>query len=326
MIRARIAGTGSYVPKKVLSNLDLEKIVDTTDEWITTRTGIKERRIADACEATSDIAKKAALIALDNAKLKIDDLQLIIVATITPDMFFPSTACFVQYKLGAKNAAAFDINAACSGFIYGLSIANLYIKSGEVENVLLIGAETLSRVVDYEDRTTCILFGDGAGAAVIKASEGNSGIISTRLYSDGSYHELLNLPGGGSKFPSSHETVNDRMHFMKMKGNEVFKIAVRVLSDSALTILTENGYTSNDVNLFIPHQANNRIITAIAKRLGITDDKMFLNIEKYGNTSAASVAIALDEAVQQGLIKESDLILFSAFGGGLTWGSALIQW
>lgn len=326
MIRARIAGTGSYVPKKVLSNLELEKIVDTTDEWITTRTGIKERRIADACEATSDIAKNAAIIALDNAKLKIDDLQLIIVATITPDMFFPSTACFVQYKLGAKNAAAFDINAACSGFIYGLSIANLYIKSGEMENVLLIGAETLSRVVDYEDRTTCILFGDGAGAAVIKASEGNSEIISTRLYSDGSYHELLNLPGGGSKFPSSHETVNDRMHFMKMKGNEVFKIAVRALGDSALTILTENGYTSNDVNLFIPHQANNRIIAATAKRLGITDDKMFLNIEKYGNTSAASVAIALDEAVQQGLIKEGDLILFSAFGGGLTWGSALIRW
>ncbi|MFA5074291.1 MAG: beta-ketoacyl-ACP synthase III [Nitrospirota bacterium] len=326
MIKARIIGTGSYAPKKVVTNHDLEKLLDTSDEWITERTGIKQRHIADKTETTSDLACQAATRALKAAKITPQEVDLILVATMTPDMVMPSTACIVQEKLGAKNAAAFDLFAACSGFIYGLSVANAFIRSDCYKNILLIGAEVLSRVLDWEDRTTCVLFGDGAGAVVLQKSVGKHGVLSTHIHSDGYYANLLSIPAGGALHPATHETVHKRMHYVKMKGNETFKAAVRALEDIAQETLNHNKIDHNDLDFLIPHQANLRIIQALAQRLKMPMEKVVLTLPKYGNTSAASIPMAMDEAVRDGRIKENHLILLDAFGGGLTWGSALIRW
>jgi 3-oxoacyl-[acyl-carrier-protein] synthase III len=321
-----IAGTGSYAPVKVLSNQDLEKMVDTTDEWIRTRTGISQRRIAEKALSTSDLAYQAALKAVRNAGMKKEEIDLIIVATITPDMFFPSTACFVQEKLGLKGNIAFDVTAACSGFVYALSTAHNYISSGMAKNALVIGAETLSKVTDWEDRATCVLLGDGAGAVVIKPDEEKEGLLSYSLGADGSSWELLHIPGGGSRTPASAETIEKRLHFIKMKGNELFKIAVRVLVEAAGSALEKAGLSVADLDLLIPHQANLRIIDAVAKRLGLSESQVYTNLQFYGNTSAASIPIALDEASEKGLLKEGDVIVLDAFGGGLTWGACALKW
>lgn len=326
MIHARITGTGSYAPKKVITNHDLEKLVDTSDEWITERTGIKERRIAEKGQSTSDLAYEAAHKALKAAKLPAQELDLILVATTTPDMIMPNLGCMVQEKLGAKNAAAFDIYAACSGFIYGLSVANAFIKSETYQNILLIGAESLSRFVDWEDRTTCVLFGDGAGAVVLQRHAGKRGVLSTHLHSDGSLGNLLNIPAGGALHPASHDTVRKRMHFIKMKGNETFKTAVRALESAVQEALEYNKVKPADIDFLVPHQANLRIIQAMGQRLNMSMEKVVVTVHKYGNTSAASIPMALDEAVRDGRIKENHLLLFEAFGGGLTWASALVRW
>lgn len=326
MIRARIISTGSYVPENIITNNDLEQIVDTSDEWILERTGIRERRIVDGNQLTSDLACEAALRALKKADVKARDIDLIIVATISGDMVFPSTACVLQHKLGAKKAAAFDLNAACSGFLYGLHIANSLIKSGAHNRILLVGAEVLSKFTDWSDRTTCVLFGDGAGAVLLEGTKEKHGIYSTHIYSDGSLSDLIALPGGGSKYPCSKETILKRLHFMKMKGNETFKVAVRTLEQLAIGTLEKNALEPSELSLLIPHQANLRIIHATAKRLGLPAEKVFINIEKYGNTSAASIPIALDEAVQSGRCREGEYVLLEAFGGGLTWASALLRW
>src|SRR5271157_2747547 len=324
MIRARIIGTGSYAPEKVLTNSDLEKIVTTSDEWITDRTGIKERRIAGEKQATSDMALNASKNALKSAGLKAKELDLIIVATMTGDSPLPSTACLLQHRLDAKKAAAFDINAACSGFIYGLSVANSFIRSGQYKKILLVGSETLSRFTDWEDRNTCVLFGDGAGATVLEATTGDNGILSAELYADGSLSDLLTLPAGGSRHPSSKETIGKGMHFIKMKGNETFKVAVKVLESLVTDTLRQNNLKVSQLSFLVPHQANLRIIQATAKRLGLSMDKVIVNIDRYGNTSAASIPIALDEAVRSGRIRSNDYVLLEAFGGGLTWASAMI--
>jgi 3-oxoacyl-[acyl-carrier-protein] synthase III len=326
MIHARITGTGSYAPKKIITNQDLEKLVDTSDEWITERTGIKERRIAEKGQSTSDLAYEAAHKALKAAKLPAQELDLILVATTTPDMIMPNLGCMVQEKLGAKNAAAFDIYAACSGFIYGLSVANAFIKSETYRNILLIGAESLSRFVDWEDRTTCVLFGDGAGAVVLQRHAGKRGVLSTHLHSDGSLGNLLNIPAGGALHPATHDTVRKRMHFIKMKGNETFKTAVRALESAVQEALEYNKVKPEEIDFLVPHQANLRIIQAMAQRLNMSMEKVVVTVHKYGNTSAASIPMALDEAVRDGRIKENHLLLFEAFGGGLTWASALVRW
>lgn len=326
LLRGRIISTGFYVPKKVITNHDLEKMVDTSDKWIIERTGIKERRIASSDQAASDLAYEAAKIALKKAHLKPAGIDLIIVATVTGDMPFPSTACILQGKLGVKNIAAFDLNAACSGFIYGLHVANGLIKSGMHKRVLLVGTEVISRFIDWEDRATCILFGDGAGAVIIEGTKEKRGIYSTHIYSDGNLSELISLPGGGSRYPCSSDSIRKRRNFMKMKGNETFKVAVKTLKDLAMKTLEANNLTPSQLSLLIPHQANLRIIQAAAKRLDLPIEKVFINIDKYGNTSAASIPIALDEAVETGRIKDGDYILLEAFGGGLTWASSLIRW
>jgi len=321
-----IVGTGSFVPNKVLTNKDLEEMVDTDDEWIVSRTGIKERRIVSGETAASDLALKAAERALEAAGVGPLEIDLIVVATITPDMSFPSTACLVQDKIGAKKAAAFDISAACSGFIYGLSVVDKFIKSGTYETVLLIGTETLSKITDWTDRNTCILLGDGAGAVVVKSTEEKKGILSFYLGADGSAGDLLKLPAGGSRKPATHETVDNGLHYIKMKGNELFKVAVRVLVRAAKEALSRCNLSSEEVNLLIPHQANIRIIQAMAGKAGIPLSKVYINVDKYGNTSSASIAIALDEAVREGRIKPGDIIVLDAFGGGLTWGACVIKW
>lgn len=326
MTRSRIISTGSYLPKKALTNLDLEKMVETSDQWITERTGIKERRIVNGNQAASDLAYEASKVALERAGRKAGDIDLIIAATITGDMPFPSTACIIQDKLGAKNAAAFDVNAACSGFLYGLYIADGFIRSGMHKRILVIGTEVLSTITDWEDRTTCVLFGDGAGAVIVEPTEEDRGIISMSINSDGSFWELLHMPAGGSKQPASRESVDNKLHCIKMKGNETFKFAVRTLEDLVVRILEENKLVPSQLSLLIPHQANLRIIQATAERLGLPMDKVLINIDKYGNTSAASIPIALDEAVTTGRVKDGDYILLEAFGGGLTWASALIKW
>ncbi|MFZ3136419.1 MAG: beta-ketoacyl-ACP synthase III [Thermodesulfovibrionales bacterium] len=326
MLRSRIISTGSYLPEKVLSNSEMEKMVDTSDEWITERTGIKERRIADSTQAASDLAYEASKIALERAALGPEDIDLIIVATITGDMPFPSTACFLQDKLGATNAAGFDINAACSGFLYSLYIADSFIKSGRHRRILVAGTEVLSKITDWDDRTTCVIFGDGAGAVIVEPSDDGSGILSIHINSDGKMWDLIHVPGGGSRNPASQLSIEQRMHYIKMKGNETFKVAVRTLEDIALKTLQENNMDPSSLSLLIPHQANLRIIQATADRLKVPMDKVFINLDKYGNTSAASIPIALDEALQSGRIKEGDYILLEAFGGGLTWASALIKW
>jgi 3-oxoacyl-[acyl-carrier-protein] synthase-3 len=326
LLRARIISTGSYVPDNIVTNNDLAQIVDTSDEWIIERTGIRERRIVNGNQTTSDLAYEAAHEALKRADVKPKDIDLIIVATVSGDMVFPSTACFLQHKLGAKKAAAFDLNAACSGFVYGLHLANSLIRSGAHNRILLVGAEVLSKFTDWTDRTTCVLFGDGAGAVLMEGTKEKRGIYATHIYSDGSLSDLLNLPGGGSKNPCSKETILKRLHFMKMKGNETFKVAVRTLEQLASSTLEENKLEPSQLSLLIPHQANLRIIHATAKRLGLPPEKVFINIEKYGNTSSASIPIALDEAVLSGRCREGEYILLEAFGGGLTWASALLRW
>jgi len=323
--RVGVIGLGSYLPEKVLTNADLERMVDTTDEWIVTRTGIRQRRIARQDETTSDMAVEAARRALENARMTPEDIDLIIVATITPDMFFPSTACLVQHKLGARHVPAFDISVACSGFIYGIAIANQFIGSGTYRHALVIGAEKLSTVTDWSDRSTCVLFGDGAGAAVLgEVKEG--GIISVNLGADGSKGDLLNLPAGGSKMPASKKTIDDKLHYIKMNGAELFKHAVKIMADAGLGATNPLNLKAEDIDLIIPHQANIRILMAVAKRMGIGEDKIYLNIEKYGNMSAASSAVALCEAVKEGRIRKGNRILLDAFGGGLTWGAIVIEW
>jgi len=325
-IKVGIIGTGHFLPEKVLTNADLEHMVETSDEWITTRTGIKERHLAEKGTPTSAIATLAAKEALKNAKFNPEDIELIIIGTITPDMQFPSTACFVQANLGAKNAACFDVSAACSGFIYAVSVAESMIKSGQYTNALVIGAEVLSSIVDWEDRNTCVLFGDGAGAVVLAPVE-EGGILSTYLGSDGNQTGLLYLPAGGSAMPATIDTVNNRMHYLKMSGNEVFKLAVKAMADAADKAAKKAGISSVDqLDLIIPHQANMRILLAVANRLKIPEQKLFLNVAKYGNMSSASTAVALDEAVLQGRIKKGDNIILVAFGAGLTWAACVIKW
>jgi 3-oxoacyl-[acyl-carrier-protein] synthase-3 len=325
-LRSRIISTGSYLPKKVLTNLDLEKMIDTSDEWITERTGIKERRIADESQTASDLACEASKVALERAGLKADDIDLIIVATVTGDMLFPSTACIIQDKLKATNAVGFDINAACSGFLYGLYVADSFIRSRMHKRVLMVGTEVLSKITDWEDRTTCVIFGDGAGAVIIEPTEEDRGISSMHINSDGRLWELLYIPGGGSMIPASMDSVKKKLHYIKMKGNETFKVAVRTLEDLVIKTLDENKLKPSQLSLLIPHQANLRIVQATADRLGIPMNKVIVNLDRYGNTSAASIPIALDEAVMTGRIKDGDYILLEAFGGGLTWASALIKW
>jgi 3-oxoacyl-[acyl-carrier-protein] synthase III len=327
LLRAKITGTGSALPEKIVTNADLEKMVDTTDEWITVRTGIKQRRIAADGEYTSSFAVEASRKAIEMAGINAEDIDLIILGTITPDFPFPATACIIQHELGARNATAFDISAACTGFVCGLSIAEKYISTGSVKKALVIGAEVLSRIVDWTDRNTCIIFGDGAGAAIVEASEGDEGILSTHLFSNGAYWNTLYQPGFGSRNPVGCErTIAERNFFLQMDGNEVYKQAVRSMEEAAITALKANDMTANDLSLFIPHQANIRIVEAIGKRLKVPTEKVFVNLHKYGNTSAASVPIALDEANREGRLKKGDIVLLDAFGGGYTYGSALIRW
>lgn len=320
-----VTGLGYAVPDKVLTNADLEKIVDTTEEWIAERTGMKERRIVEDGVVTSDLCTAAAKRAMKEAHLSGKDIDMIIIGTVTGDVHFPATACYVQEKLGAVNAAAFDISAACSGFIYGLAIADNFIATGYYKNILVIGGEILSRITDYTDRRTCVLFGDGAGAAIVQPSDGRRGIIKTHIHSDGHLAHLLNMPGGGSKHPATIETVEERMHFIKMEGQEVFKAAVKTMGDAAKKMLKDTKTSSKDLDLLIPHQANTRIIDATARRLKLPNEKVFINVQKYGNTSAASIPIALAEARNEGRLKSGDLCLLVSFGGGFTCGAALIK-
>lgn len=327
MLRARITGTGSALPDKVLTNADLEQMVETNDEWITTRTGIRQRRIAVDGEYTSTFAVAAARRALEMAGIGAEELDLIILGTVTPDFPFPSTACIIQHEIGARNAAAFDLSAACSGFIYGLSIADKFISSGKAGKALVIGAEVLSRIVDWTDRNTCILFGDGAGAAVVEACDSDQGILSTHIFSNGSFWETLYQPGCGNRNPACRQqTIDDKLFYLRMEGNDVFKHAVRAMEESACAALTANNVSPDSISLFIPHQANRRIIDATSKRLGLSEDKVFINLHNYGNTSAASIPIALDEANRGGRMQAGDMILLDAFGGGFTYGSALMRW
>lgn len=321
-----ISAVGSYVPEKVLTNADLEKRIDTTDEWITTRTGIKERRIADDDEHTSDMAAHAAKRALERAEVDPAEVDLIILATITPDMPFPATACLVQEKIGAHNAAAFDIEAACSGFVYALEIGQQFIMSRTYDTVLVIGAEKLSSIMDWEDRNTCVLFGDGAGAAVLQNRENSHGLLTACMGADGRKASILSQPGGGCLHPATAKTVSDRLHFLRMDGKDVFKSAVNAMATAAREALGRCELEIDRIKCIIPHQANMRILKAVGDRLGASEDQVFSNLERYGNTSAASVAIALDEAVEQGKVERGDLILLLVFGAGLTWGAAIIEW
>ena len=324
-MRARITGTGSYVPAKVLTNVDLERMVATSDQWITERTGIRERRLVTPGEACSDLAVKAAEGALKAAGVSAAELDMILLATCTGDYPLPATACLIQHRLGATRAAACDLSAACCGFVYALSVADAYVKTG-LRHVLVIGSEVMSVITDWTDRNTCILFGDGAGAAVVSTSDGERGILSSHLKSDGALCDLIIVPGGGSRNPPSEKIVAERMQFIRMKGNETFKVAVRTLEDIARETLAANNLTVKDLDLYVPHQANGRILKSVADRLGLPIEKMMLNLDRYGNTSAASIPIALDEAVREGRIKEGSLVMIGAFGAGLTWASALIRW
>lgn len=328
--RVKIVGTGSYLPEGILSNQDLEAIVDTSDEWIYTRTGIRERRVARADENTSDLALQASLPAMEMAGLSAEELDLIVMATITPDTHCPAGANWLQAKLNASRAVTFDVAAACSGFIFALSVAEQYIKNGTFRNALVIGAEIMTRTVDYTDRSSCILWGDGAGAAVIvpTADGEDAGLLSVCLHTDGANGENLLLPGGGSKTtPISHETVDKKLHCLRMiEANRSFRVAVNCFADACLEAVELAGYTIHDVDHIVPHQANGRIIQAMAKKLDISMEKVVMTIERYGNSSSATVPIALDDAVRSGRIRKGDLVLLTAFGGGLTWGGALIRW
>jgi 3-oxoacyl-[acyl-carrier-protein] synthase-3 len=321
-----ITGVGSYVPEKILTNADLEKMVETSDEWITSRTGIKERRIAAKDEFTSDMAAKAARRAMKMAGVTGEQIDLIIIATITPDMPFPATACLVQQKIGAKRAAAFDLEAACSGFIYALEVAQQFINSRTYDTVLVVGAEKLSSIVDWNDRNTCVLFGDGAGAAILQNRENSHGLLTAVMGADGEKAELLFMPAGGSRCPATKDSVDTRLHYLRMEGKETFKSAVQAMQSAAQEALRRCELDISKIKCVIPHQANRRIIDAVGERLGATPEQLFVNLHKYGNTSAASVAIAFDEAVASGKIQRGDLVLLVVFGAGLTWGAAIVEW
>lgn len=323
-----LIGTGSYVPERRLTNSDLEKMVDTSNEWIVARTGIEERRIAAPGEKTSDMATKAALRAMEAAGVTPDEIDLIIVGTVTPDTFTPSTACYVQANIGAKNAAAFDISAACSSFLFALKTAVQYIGCGQARTALIISSEKLSHIVNWEDRATCVLFGDGAGAAVLQTGtgiEGDSAVLASDIGSDGTLTDLLMVPGGGSAIPTTEDNIHEKLYTLAMRGNEVFRHAVSHMKDSALSLIHRTGIKPEEVNVVIPHQANLRIINAVADRLGIPVDRVFINLQKYGNTSGAACAIALDEAIRTGKAKKGDIVLMVTFGAGLTWSSAAIR-
>jgi 3-oxoacyl-[acyl-carrier-protein] synthase III len=326
----KIAGTGSYVPERVLTNADLEKLVETTDEWIMSRTGIKERRIAAEGEATSDLATKAALRAMEAAGVTAEEIDLIIVGTISPDTFFPSTACHVQRNLGAVKAVAFDVSAACAGFLYAMQIARQFINGGTRKTALIIGADKLSGMVNWQDRNTCVLFGDGAGAAILTAKEPGdgdpSGVLSSVMASDGRLTDILSVPGGGSAIPITPDNADQRLNTIHMQGREVFKAAVKYTLEACEQVIERAGLKAEDIALIIPHQANVRIVDAIRERLGLPPERAFLNLHKYGNTSGAAVAIALDEAVRSGVVKKGDNILLVAFGAGFAWSASVIRW
>src|SRR6266536_4495364 len=327
MNRARIVGTGAAVPKKVLSNADLEKLVETSDEWITSRTGIKERRIVSDGEKFSELCTKASELALKRAHLRAEELDMILVGTISSDMLFPATSCLVQHNLGATKAAASDVSAACVGFLYGLHLADGLIQSNKAENVLVVGGEILSRFVDWTDRSTCVLFGDGAGAVVLRATKGDHGILGSRMKCNGNYAEYICLPGGGSNYPANDpRNIEQKLPYIRMKGNETFKVAVKAMADVTAALLKEQGFANEDIKVFIPHQANERIIDAVASRLKFPAERVYKNVERYGNTSSASIPIALDECVQAERVKTGDLVLLTAFGAGLVWGSVLLRW
>lgn len=321
-----IAGLGSWLPEQKITNHDLMKLVDTSDEWILTRTGISERRKASAQEAASDLGTRAAQKALAAAKVKPEEIDLIIVATITPDMFFPATACLIQKNLGAVKAAAFDLSAACSGFLYALAAGSQFIATGVYKTVLVVATEVLTKIVNWEDRNSCILFGDGAGAAVLQPVEEGAGFLSFDLGADGTGEDLLKIPAGGSRKPACLETVRNKEHFLVMSGNEVFKFAVKIMEDTSVKALKKAGLSPEDIDYLVPHQANTRIIEAARKRLGLAADKVHLNLDRYGNMSSASIPVALVEAVEKGYIHKGDLVVLVGFGAGLTWGSAVIKW
>ena len=330
MLRSRITGVGAHLPKRVLSNRDLEKMVETNDEWITSRSGIRERRIAGEDEVTSDLAVAATRKALEMSGLKPEDVELIVLGTASGDMPLPSTACHLQRKLGNKKAAAFDVSAGCSGFLYALSVADKFIQTGTVKNAVVVGVEILSKFINWKDRTTCILFGDGAGVAVLKAEEAKDsrspGVLSTHIHSDGEGWDLIMIPGGGTAHPPSERVLAEGMQYIHMQGKETFKIAVKSLCDVAAEALAANGMTSADVTHLVSHQANARIIGAVVDRVGLSPEKVHINLDRYGNTSAASIPITLDEVVRAGKVKNGDVLLMTAFGAGLTWGSALVRW
>jgi 3-oxoacyl-[acyl-carrier-protein] synthase-3 len=326
-IKAGFLSTGSYLPERILTNKELESIVDTNDEWIVSRTGIRERHVAAEGQTTSDMAVEASRKALQAAGLQPSDIELIIVSTITGDMPTPATACLVQTKLGAPQAAAFDLSAACSGFVYGMSVAKAFIESGTYKRILLVGAEKLTAFIDWKDRGSCVLFGDGAGAAILGvARDGKGEILSSYMSANGAEADLLKIPGGGCQYPPTLQSLNEGMHFLKMQGKEIFKIAVKVMTEAILEALKRAGITLDQVALIVPHQANDRIIQAIAERMGIPPAKMFVNLDKVGNTSAASVIIALDEAQRTGRINKGDYVVLVAFGAGTTLASSVVRW
>ncbi len=327
MKKVAIKGTGSFAPERVVPNAYFETILDTSDDWITTRTGIKERRMIEKGQAMSDLATLASASALQMADVPADALDLIVIGTSTADMLSPSTGCLVQHRLGAKKAVAFDVNAACPGFIYGLAVAQKFLQDGTYQTALVVGGEIVSNRLDFQDRSTCVLFGDGAGAVVLTHANGNDAgeILSTDIESDGDLWHLIHVPGGGSRIPPSYEMLDKRLQYVRMNGNEVFKHAVRTLVSSAQKIMNQHGFTSDDIDWFIPHQANIRIMDVVAERLGIPSEKVIVTVHKYGNTSAASIPMALDEAVRDGRIKKGDLVLANSFGAGLTWGAALFR-
>ena len=325
MYNAGIIGMGHAFPEGILTNADLERMVETSDDWITSRTGIKQRHKAAEGEYTSQFGSKAALQAIERSGLSPDDIDIIVCATTTPDQIMPSTGALIQAQIGATNAAGMDVFAACSGFIYGLTMVESMIKTGQIRYALVIGAEVLTKYVDYTDRGTCVIFGDGAGAAVLGPVEEGKGILATKIRSDGRYEEQLYAPGGGTKIGTTHKTIDDGQHFFKMKGNELFKVAVRSMADISAEMLEKAGYTVDDVDIVIPHQANQRITDAVASRLNVPEEKVYSNIADMGNTSSASIPIAMDECIQSGRIKEGSLVLLTAFGGGVTWGGTVIR-
>lgn len=322
---AGIIGMGHAYPEGILTNADLEKIVETSDEWITSRTGIKQRHKAAANEYTSQFGTAAAKQAIERAGIDVTEIDLIVCATTTPDQIMPSTGALIQAQIGAVNAAGMDVFAACSGFLYGLTMVESMIRTGQIKYALVIGAEVLTKYVDYTDRGTCVIFGDGAGAAVLGPVPEGKGILATKIKSDGRYEEQLYAPGGGTKLGTTHETIDNRMHFFKMKGNELFKVAVRSMADISAEMVKKAGYTVEDIDLVIPHQANQRITDAVASRLGVPEEKVYSNIAEHGNTSSASIPIAIDECIESGKIKDGSLVLLTAFGGGVTWGGTVIR-